>query len=79
MLMLTFIYNNLLGLFMGQTYKCHKSGLSFDSYQELKNRRKLFYPLDYVHGKPFFMCEVSLNKGQVVIYDQTKVLDLLEE
>lgn len=63
MLMLTFIYNNPLGLFMGQ-YKDHKSGLSFDSYAKLKSYRMENYPLDYVYGKPFFMCEVSFTKEQ---------------
>ncbi len=70
--MLTFIYNNLLGLFMGQ-YKDHKSGLSFDSYRELRDYRIENYPLDYVYGKPFFMCEVSFTK------EQQQILSVSEE
>ena len=35
------------------TYKCHRTGLVFDTMKEVYQHRIENYPLDYVHGVPF--------------------------
>ena len=45
-------------------FKCHRTGKVFRTYRLLKKHRVEEFPLDYVYGKPFFMCEVSFTNDE---------------
>lgn len=47
------------------TFKCHQSGLVFDTMKEVYQHRIENYPLDYVHGVPFQFLEVKLDEREM--------------
>ena len=47
------------------TYKCHRTGLVFDTMKEVYQHRIENYPLDYVHGVPFQFLEVKLDAKEM--------------
>lgn len=47
------------------TYKCHHTGLVFDTMKEVYQHRIENYPLDYVHGVPFQFLEVKLDEKEM--------------